>query len=47
MRMIDHFAEHLSRHGDVKKAASALGKSLGWGQAALRQLRKELGEQAR
>jgi hypothetical protein len=45
--MIDHFAEHLSRHGDVQKAASALGKSRGWGQAALRAIRKELGEQAK
>jgi hypothetical protein len=47
MRMIDHFAENLSQHGDVVKAAAQLGKSRGWGHAALRKLRKALGEQAR
>lgn len=46
MTMLDHFAERLSQHGNVAKAASQLGKSAAWGEAQLRALRKALGAQA-
>jgi hypothetical protein len=46
MTLLDHFAEHLSRHGDVARAASACGRTRSWGAAMLRQLRADLGEQA-
>jgi hypothetical protein len=45
--MIDHFAEHLSHHGDIAKAAASIGKTQAWGKAAFRQMRKDLGGQAR
>jgi hypothetical protein len=44
--MIDHFAEHLSHHGDIAKAAAQLGQSLAWGKRQFRELCRELGEQA-
>jgi hypothetical protein len=47
MRMIEHFAEHLSQHGDVAKAAAQLGQSEAWGKRQFAAIRKELGSQAR
>lgn len=47
LRLIDHFAENLSRHGDVERAAAQLGKSKSWGGAQLALIRKALGAQAR
>jgi hypothetical protein len=46
VRMIDHFAEHLSHHGDIAKAAAQLGQSLAWGKRQFREICRELGEQA-
>jgi hypothetical protein len=47
LTMLDHFAENLSRHGDIARAAAALGKSESWGKAQFRKIRKSLGGQAK
>lgn len=44
--MLDHFAERLSLHGDIAKAAQQLGRSTAWGYAQFRVLCKALGAQA-
>lgn len=46
MTLLDHFAERLSEHGDVARAAAQLGRSPSWGGAQLRKLRQALGAQA-
>jgi hypothetical protein len=45
-QMLDHFADRLADHGDVKRAAAALGRSEAWGKLRLRDLRRSLGWQA-
>lgn len=44
---MDVFAENLSRHGDIERAAGAMGRSLRWGSTMLKRIRDRLGEQAR
>lgn len=44
--IIDAFAEELSRHGDVKRAAESLGKSYNHGRQMLGVIRRKLGWQA-
>lgn len=45
--MIDHFAEALSRHGDIKRAAASLGQSESWGKRQFSRICAALGPQAR
>jgi len=47
MTMLDAFAQHLSGHGDIARAAASLGQSHSWGKAQFRKITKALGEQAR
>jgi hypothetical protein len=44
--MIDHFAERLSRHGDIEQAAGEIGQSAGWGHQKFAEICKHLGAQA-
>lgn len=46
LTMLDCFAENLSRHGDIDRAASGLGQSKAWGRRMYRELCRRLGEQA-
>lgn len=46
-RLLDHFAECLANGNSVGDSAGLLGKSFGWGEQALRDIRKGLGWQAR
>lgn len=46
MTLLDHFAERLSQHGDVEKAAAQLGQSKAWGRKMFTAIRKQLGPQA-
>lgn len=46
MTDLDHFAESLSRHGDIARAAAALGKSEAWGRKQFRLICAALGSQA-
>jgi len=45
--LLDHFAERLSGHGDIARAAAALGRSPAWGMVCFKRICAELGEQAR
>lgn len=45
--LIDRFAEHLSEHGDVPRAARETGIKTPYGNALLQRIRKRLGPQAR
>ena len=47
MTPLDLFAERLSQHGDVARAAAQLGRSKAWGEQQLRTMRAQLGSQAR
>lgn len=47
MTLQDAFAENLSKHGDIARAALALGRSASWGRAQFDAIRKRLGDQAR
>lgn len=42
----DAFAEHLSEHGNIARAARECGRSDSWGRAMFRRLCDELGSQA-
>ena len=44
---LHHFAEHLANGDDIARAAAKIGKTVGWGEQALRDIRKGLGWQAR
>jgi hypothetical protein len=44
---LDRFAEALSEHGDLSRAAAAVGKSAAYGRVLFARIRKQLGEQAR
>lgn len=46
MGLTDHFAEALSRHGDIGRAAAGLGQSKAWGQRQFKAIRDRLGPQA-
>ena len=46
MTLLDHFAERLSEHGDIARAAAGLGKSAAWGRAQFRLICERLGGQA-
>lgn len=45
--MIDHFAERLSQHGDIAKAAAQLGQPEEWGKRQLAAICRRLRAQAR
>lgn len=45
--LLDLFAENLSNNDDLARAAAKIGKTVGWGEQALREIRKGLGWQAR
>ena len=45
-QFLDLFAECLANDGTVAQCAARLGKTVGWGEAALREIRKGLGGQA-
>lgn len=44
---LDLFAERLSQHGDIDRAAGQLGRSAAWGRKQFRILCGDLGDQAR
>lgn len=44
---LDRFAEALSRHGDVRRAAMEIGLKPESGNGMLQRIRKRLGDQAR
>lgn len=45
LSVIDAFAEDLSRHGDVTRAAASVGKSAAYGRVLLARLIKRLGKE--
>ncbi len=45
--LLDRFAERLSQHGDITRAAAQLGQSASWGKRLFRAICDRLGEQAR
>jgi hypothetical protein len=46
-RTLEQFAEQLSEHGDVARAADAIGRHEAYGRNLLARLKRELGWQAR
>lgn len=46
MTLTDHFAERLPQHGDITRAAAALGKSTAWGRKQYVAICEKLGPQA-
>jgi hypothetical protein len=46
MTLADHFAERLSQHGDIDRAAAQIGRSPLWGRKTFREICKQLGPQA-
>ncbi len=47
MTLLDHFAQRLSEHGDIDRAAAQLGRSRSWGRTMFKRLCRDLGDQAR
>jgi hypothetical protein len=47
MTMLDHFAERLSQHGDIVRAAEQLGRTPAWGRKQYILICQRLGPQAR
>lgn len=47
MGLKDHFAEELSRHGDIERAAARLGQSPATGRRWFKEICERLGPQAK